>query len=319
MRDLFDGAIWPLGRKLDPKPERASERRTPDWVQANPRFIERATEHAMARSGGGWVAIAASRAVTGTPRRRRILDADWVVYRQPSGAVVVAPNACPHMGAALHTAKVVDGRLVCPWHGLSLGAECRGSYTPKPTHDDGALVWAQMLSDETLGDPPAFDRPSRAVAAVIEEEARCEPRDVVSNRLDPWHGPHYHPHSFARLDVLDATLERLLVRVAFRVVGPLCVEVDCIFFAPTPRSVVMKIVEGEGAGSVVETHATPIAPGRTGILELTLATSDRPGFAIARRLQPIVKAFIRRRASRLWAEDAVYAERRYALRQGAKT
>ena len=45
----------------------------------------------------------------------------------------------------------------------------------------------------------------------------------------------------------------------------------------------MTIVRGDGLGSVVETHATPIAPGRTAIIEATLATSDRPGFALAAR------------------------------------
>ena len=45
----------------------------------------------------------------------------------------------------------------------------------------------------------------------------------------------------------------------------LTVEVDAVFHCPEPRTIVMTIVEGEGKGSVVETHATPIAPGRTAV------------------------------------------------------
>ena len=31
----------------------------------------------------------------------------------------------------------------------------------------------------------------------------CEPEDIVANRLDPWHGVHFHPHSFVKLEMLD--------------------------------------------------------------------------------------------------------------------
>ena len=38
------------------------------------------------------------------------------------------------------------------------------------------------------------------------------------------------------------------------------------------------IVRGDGEGSVVETHATPIDETRCAVVEATLATSDRPQF-----------------------------------------
>ncbi len=60
------------------------------------------------------------------------------------------------------------------------------------------------------------------------------------------------------------------------------------FTSPEPRTIVMRIVDGEGAGSVVETHATPLGPGpdgrpRTAVLEAVIAHSDRPGFVHALR------------------------------------
>jgi isorenieratene synthase len=78
----------------------------------------------------------------------------------------------------------------------------------------------------------------------------------------------------------------------------------------------MTIVEGEGKGSVVETHATPIEPGRTAIVEATLATSDRQGFRHAMKLVRIIRPFIERSARRLWKDDAAYAERLHARRGG---
>jgi isorenieratene synthase len=101
------------------------------------------------------------------------------------------------------------------------------------------------------------------------------------------------------------------------VAGPVAVEVDAAFHCPDPRTIVMTIVAGEGAGSVVETHATPIEPGRTAIVEATLAASQRPGFRWARRLAPLLRPVIERAARRLWVDDAAYAERRYALRTRA--
>jgi SOS response regulatory protein OraA/RecX len=77
----------------------------------------------------------------------------------------------------------------------------------------------------------------------------------------------------------------------------------------------MTIAAGEGAGSVVETHATPIEPGRTTIIEASLAASGRRGFAAAVALSRIVRPFIERSARRLWLDDVAYAERRYQVRR----
>jgi isorenieratene synthase len=150
---------------------------------------------------------------------------------------------------------------------------------------------------------------------VIRIEAACEPRDVLANRLDPWHGESFHPYSFGALEVLEDTGEVLTVRVEKKIVGPLRVEVDATFHCPDARTIVMTIVDGEGKGSVVETHATPTEPGRTAIVEATLATSDRPGFRHALRVARLVRPFIERSARRLWVDDAAYAERLAELRR----
>jgi hypothetical protein len=60
---------------------------------------------------------------------------------------------------------------------------------------------------------------------------------------------------------------------------------------------------------VVETHATPLRPGRTAVVEATLATSPRSGFAHASKVSRLVRPFIERSARRLWVDDAAYAER----------
>ena len=289
----------------------------PDHEQADVRWIRKALQNSQQLPSGGWYVVDQSSAIDGTPRAYWIAGQRWILWRS-AGQLHAAAEACPHMGASLHGAETCDGRVVCPWHGLQLGPGSRGFRT-LPTYDDGLLCWVQLVrgEDERTSSPVITTRPTAALAAVVRTEARCEPRDVIQNRLDPWHGAHFHPHSFATLRVLEQGESEITVRVAYRVLGPYAVEVDARFHCPDPRTIVMTIVQGEGKGSVVETHATPMQPGQTAIIEATLATSERRGFALARGLSPALRPVMRWAAARLWREDADYAERIYALRKGA--
>ena len=85
--------------------------------------------------------------------------------------------------------------------------------------------------------PVLAPRPSQHLDGVIRMVARCAPEDVIANRLDPWHGAHFHGHSFARLKVLEQAADSITVRVAFRVAGPVAVEVDARFHCPQRRSI----------------------------------------------------------------------------------
>lgn len=82
----------------------------------------------------------------------------------------------------------------------------------------------------------------------------------------------------------------------------------------------MRIVEGEGSGSVVETHATPLGAGtdgrpRTAVLEAVIAHSDRPRFAQALHARALLVPVMRHAATRLWRDDLVYAERLFTVRE----
>lgn len=309
--------IWTLGRPPQSQPPAATGQELgPDWAEANPKRIKHALEQALALPSGGWYVIDACRSIEDKPKLYRICGRDLVVWRT-ANALHVAPDACPHMGASLASGCVVNDQLRCPWHGLALGAQGHGAWKPYPSYDDGVLLWVRfddLPSEAVTPRPILTQRPVNYLDAVIRIEANCEPQDVIANRLDPWHGVHFHPHSFARLKVLDRSDDSITVRVAYRVVGPVSVEVDARFHCPEPRTIVMTIVEGEGAGSVVETHATPIDPGRTAVTEATLATSDRFGFKLAMKAAKLVRPWVARSAKRLWVEDAAYAERQYQLR-----
>ena len=246
------GRALPVARSVDSRP---------DWQQSNPAWIAAALRRSQELPSGGWYVLDAARGITDRPRRFGLNGRSFVAFRD-GGRAIIAPDACPHLGASL-----------------------------------------------------SGGRPAEPIFTVLRLEAACEPRDVIANRLDPWHGAHFHAHSFSRLRVIDQRPDEITVRVAYRVLRPLAVEVDARFHCVDPRTIVMTVVRGEGEGSVVETHATPIEPGRTAIVEATLSHSDRRGFAFARTVAPLLRPLLRAASRRLWIDDAAYAERVYALRR----
>lgn len=307
-------------------PQPTVDRMTPTWRQAKPGRIALSLDLALAQNSGGWFVTGMSTDVgPGTSVTRTIAGREIVLWRNTSGELVAGPGACPHLGALLDDCAVVQGTLYCRWHGLALAEKGDAAWRPYQAWDDGVLLWVRL---PTQGEEPT-DRPalpprppaSASVAAVLVEPGRCQPEDVMANRLDPWHGAWYHPYAFSHLDVDDAasSATKLVVDVAFRLSPTWGVPVRAEFFCPDARTIVMLITEGEGQGSVVETHATPCGVDAAGdpitmITEATIAYSDRAGFQVARWMAPLLRPAIKRTAHKLWVDDLAYAERRYELR-----
>ncbi len=302
------------------------------WREASPDLIDAALHRATARPSGNWFVLAASSEIgSERPFGRTVAGVELVAWRTEDGALWVGPGACPHLGAPLAQARVRCGQLVCRWHGMRLDGTSRGSWEPFPVHDDGVLAWVRLdrMGGESPREHPVLPPrppPNESIAAVASMPGRCEPEDVVANRLDPWHGSWFHPYSFMNLRVAAAPPvaasehdDHFDVDVTFRLAGSVGVPVRARFTAPEPRTVAMHILDGEGAGSVVETHATPLGRDRhgralTAVIEATVAHSDRRGFRASTLVAPAVRPVMRWAARRLWRDDLAYAERRYALR-----
>ncbi len=304
-----------FGRQLAPA---ASMSTLPDWQQANSHWIAQALNRSQSLPPTGWTVVDASRALRDKPRRYRLGGRDWVAWRSADGTRM-APDACPHMGASLSNGRVCGGDLICSWHGLRLGAEPHGTWRPVPTFDDGVLFWAALDPECARHEPAVLSlRPARFFDATIRMHAQCAPADVIANRLDPWHGVHYHPYAFGRLRVLERDDAAILVRVVYRALGHYGIEVDARFSCPDPATIVMRIERGESAGSLVETHVAAIDAEHTAIVEATLATSDRAAFWwVVRGLAGLLRPLVRKAARRLWSDDAAYAERLAQLRRDA--
>ncbi|GAA4615151.1 DUF5914 domain-containing protein [Saccharopolyspora hordei] len=319
---------WPRTWPLQPIPRTPWARQEPTYRDARPDLIHSALKRAQARPSGNWYAFAASRDVrSDRPHGCTVAGTELVAWRDEGGKLLVGPGACPHLGAPLAQGRVSDGALLCRWHGLRLSETSDCGWRVLPSHDDGVLAWVRLdrAGGETptalphLPERPELDTSVHSVATLV---GTCEPRDVIANRLDPWHGAWFHPYSFTRLRVLQTPREdddRFVVAVTFVVAPGIGVPVHAEFTCPEPRTIVMRIIDGEGVGSVVETHATPLGTGddgkpRTAVVEAVIARSERPGFAVARAAAPLLRPTMRRAAARLWRDDLAYAERRYRLR-----
>jgi hypothetical protein len=302
----------------------------PTYRDAEPSIIEGALARSQQRPSGNWYVFGASRDVRARrPYGATVAGVEIVSWRDQDNTLHAGPGTCPHLGANLTTGRVDCGALVCPWHGLRLDGNREFGWKPLPCHDDGVLVWVRLNrpgGEAPLEAPVIPQRPHGfQLDAVARLDGTCEPEDVIANRLDPWHGAWFHPYSFTQLEVLSAPgtdvdddADRFLVAVTFRI-GRLGVPVIAEFTSPEPRTIVMRIVDGEGTGSIVETHATPLGPGpdgrpRTAVIEAVVAHSDRSGFAHTRRMEPLIRPLMRQAATRLWRDDLAYAERRYHVR-----
>jgi hypothetical protein len=302
----------------------------PTYRDAEPAVIEAALARSQRRPSGNWYVFAASRDVRADrPFGTVVAGTEIVAWRGGNGELHVGPGTCPHLGADLTAGTIDCGALICPWHGLRLDGNREFGWKPMHCHDDGVLVWVRLDragGEEPLDSPVIPLRPNGfQLDAVTRLDGMCEPEDVIANRLDPWHGAWFHPYSFTRLEVLSAPAadadddaDRFLVAVTFKI-GRLGVPVIAEFTSPEPRTIVMRIVDGEGAGSVVETHATPVGSGtdgrpRTAVIEAVIAHSDRSGFGHSRPAAPLIRPLMRRAAARLWRDDLAYAERRYLVR-----
>ena len=159
--------------------------------------------------------------------------------------------------------------------------------------------------------------PARRSRSRSRRSSRCPPtasRATSSqNRLDPWHGAWLHPYAFSDLSVDDdaSTDDLLVLDVAYRLGRHFAVPVRAEFTCPDSHTIVMTIIDGEGTGSVVETHATPLtAPGRAPRAH----GDDRGGRRDVRPVRVPGRPRASRRSSRsamrasatqLWADDLV--------------
>jgi phenylpropionate dioxygenase-like ring-hydroxylating dioxygenase large terminal subunit len=176
-----------------------------------------------------WHVVAESSAIEGAPHAVRLLGDDVVIWRGPGGALIAAPDRCPHREAPLSQGRIVDGCLECCYHGWTFGAEGRCVRVPSapdsvPIPPRGhlstvhaveryGLVWL-CLDDPVAGIPeidaehdPSYRRINTGV-----EVWRTSATRMTDNFMDISHFPYVHVGTFGIPDntlVPRITIEQL--------------------------------------------------------------------------------------------------------------
>ncbi len=160
-----------------------------------------------------WYAVAEGDDLADGPLAVRLLERDYVIWRGPDGAVVAAPDRCPHREAPLSLGSVDDGCLTCPYHGWTFGAGGRctevpssgaGRPVPPTSHlpaicaqERFGLVWvcpgtpARPLFEMSWDDDPAYRRINSGVQRWATSATR-----MTDNFLDISHFPYVHTGTF---------------------------------------------------------------------------------------------------------------------------
>lgn len=162
-----------------------------------------------------WYAAAWSKDLAQAPVRVRMLDHDFVLFRDAQGQAHCLSDTCIHRGASLSAGKVKGDRVQCPYHGWQFdgsGRVCKipslgpGSENKVPSRgqvDAYPVAEKFGLIHVFLGDLPADQRPP--VMDLPEwEQPGWRPTFVdyawttnyernIENGLDPAHNEFVHP------------------------------------------------------------------------------------------------------------------------------
>lgn len=103
-----------------------------------------------------WYCIGASAAFTeGRLRRAELCDTRIVIGRDPNGALFALRDRCPHRGMALSKGRLVEGEIVCPFHGWRFRTDGQCVAIPalaaNETHDLGKIGVAAFVVAERAG------------------------------------------------------------------------------------------------------------------------------------------------------------------------
>ena len=156
----------------------------------------------------------------GKPLGRRICGEAMVFYRGGDGSVACVEDFCPHRGAPLSLGTVRDGRLVCGYHGLVMGADGHcvsmpGIRAPRvapirafPVVERHGFVWvwpgdADLADDAALPVLAWAGRPDWVHGGGLYHVA-CDYRLMIDNLMDLTHETYVHASSIGQPEIEEA-------------------------------------------------------------------------------------------------------------------
>ncbi|HSV18194.1 MAG TPA: aromatic ring-hydroxylating dioxygenase subunit alpha [Casimicrobiaceae bacterium] len=154
------------------------------------------------------------------PLGRQVCGERIVFFRGPQGSVAAVEDWCPHRGAPLSLGRVIEGRLVCGYHGLEMGCDGKPIAMPGqrvrgfpavrtyPVVERHGFVWV-WTGDAAVADPAQIhplswaDSPEWAYGGGLYHVA-CDYRLMIDNLMDLTHETYVHATSIGQKEIDEA-------------------------------------------------------------------------------------------------------------------
>ncbi len=184
-----------------------------DPIEARPR------EPHMSFLMNHWYVAAIAGELGAAPLGRTVCGQAMALHRDATGQPVALEDWCPHRGAPLSLGRVKDGRLVCGYHGLEMGADGRVVAMPGqrvqafpcirayPVLERHGFIWvwpgqAELADAAKLPHLPWADNTAWAYGGGLYTIA-CDYRLMVDNLMDLTHETYVHASSIGQEEIDD--------------------------------------------------------------------------------------------------------------------
>src|SRR5438045_26555 len=154
------------------------------------------------------------------PLGRTICGEKIVFYRADEGKVAALEDFCPHRGAQLSLGQVCEGKLVCGYHGLTMGCDGKTVSMPGqrvqgfprirsyPVVERHGFIWV-WPGDEALADPASIHHLDWAESAEWAYggglyHVNCDYRLMIDNLMDLTHETYVHATSIGQPEIEEA-------------------------------------------------------------------------------------------------------------------
>lgn len=156
-----------------------------------------------------WHPVAYSEEIQDQPYSSRLLNEQIVLWRNKENSIQAVADLCIHRGTALSIGKVVDGEIMCPYHGWRFRGDGACTMIPQrenPRHiPDKARVTAYQAQERygivwvaldtplwNIPDIPEFDEPEFHVISTGPYDWQSDASRQLENFTDFGHFPWVH-------------------------------------------------------------------------------------------------------------------------------
>jgi vanillate O-demethylase monooxygenase subunit len=167
-----------------------------------------------------WYVACMPHEIDDKPLGRRICGESIVFYRGPDNRAAALEDFCPHRGAPLSLGRVVEGKLVCGYHGLEMGCDGRTVAMPGqrvrgfppirafPAVERHGFIWV-WPGDPSQADSAKIhflewaDNPEWAYGGGLYQ-IQCDYRLMIDNLMDLTHETYVHATSIGQKEIDEA-------------------------------------------------------------------------------------------------------------------